>query len=343
MIRTKNLYTRNGKLYISSYTEYGRVRFATGVEDTPSNRAYVSEHIQNLIYKHLRGESKNTPTSFKLKDLSNELIESLSHIKVSSAIAYKTLKNQILKAFGNKDIRLLNPDSVCSFFESKDKKFERFYNRLIDLANTKDSNLKLKPIKTKRIRAKTIAKDIEPFSLSEIKTILEFLSQSPQALHKELLTYLYIAFFTGARTGEILALCFSDVDFEHQKISIDKSLNDLGEITSPKTASSNRYVDILEPLSLYLSNLPQCQDRIITATRAVLRNEFYEVLAHLGLKKRVIYNTRHTFASVMLSNGEEPLWVAAMLGHKNLNITYEFYAKYIPQNKQRATFLREVF
>ncbi|MCT7531986.1 tyrosine-type recombinase/integrase [Aliarcobacter cryaerophilus] len=45
-----------------------------------------------------------------------------------------------------------------------------------------------------------------------------------------------------------------------------------------------------------------------------------------------MYQTRHSFASNMLSNKEDIFWVSKMLGHKNLNITLEKYSKYIKSN-----------
>jgi len=38
---------------------------------------------------------------------------------------------------------------------------------------------------------------------------------------------------------------------------------------------------------------------------------------------------RHTFASLMITSGEDILWVASMLGHKNGNITLQVYTKYM--------------
>ena len=423
MIRTKRLYTRNGKLYIDSYTEYGRVRIATGCEDSRANRKAILESIDELIYKHIRGERKST-SSLKLRDLCDELLDGLKHIKDTSRLAYTSMANIIISGLGNKDIRLFSAQNVGSFFEGRAPKFEKFFNRLIALANEKNPELNLKPLKIKRIRVVEENEEIEPFSLEEMGLILSTLRANSalaqslnergkrlahkdtheiQNLHTEeqtngavfcddfgsfsseragsylsgndqtrtqkstkiaqktsqdLLTYLYIAFLTGARTGEILALNWGDIDFENEKIAITKSLNDMGELTTPKTKSSVRHIDMLPPLKEYLlklnSSLAQenpslhteeqtSQSPIITAKRKDLRADFYALLDSLGLKRRVLYNTRHSFASIMLSQGEEPLWVAAMLGHKNLNITYSHYAKFIPQkSRARAVFLNGV-
>jgi integrase len=40
---------------------------------------------------------------------------------------------------------------------------------------------------------------------------------------------------------------------------------------------------------------------------------------------------RHTFASLMVSQGENILWVSKMLGHKDSSMTLDVYAQYMPQ------------
>jgi integrase len=42
---------------------------------------------------------------------------------------------------------------------------------------------------------------------------------------------------------------------------------------------------------------------------------WYPTLMTAGLRRRIVYQTRHTFASNALAVGEAPSWVAAMLGH----------------------------
>lgn len=57
-------------------------------------------------------------------------------------------------------------------------------------------------------------KKIDPFSLNEIKAILQ---SAPDLRLKAFLT---TAFFTGLRTGEQLALLWSDIDFENKKSTL---------------------------------------------------------------------------------------------------------------------------
>ncbi len=188
------------------------------------------------------------------------------------------------------------------------------------------------------------AKAIDPFSLEEIKSLIE------NAPSLRLKAFLVVAFFTGLRTGEQLALFWSDIDFENKKIHIDKSLNLSGGITSPKNKPSIRQVDLLEPVEKILKELKASEPankKMIFLSIPKRTQEFQlmfkKLLKALNLKDRKLYTTRHTFASLMLSQGEEAMWVSKMLGHKDLNTTYKTYSHYLPkQEKERAKFTKGI-
>jgi integrase len=57
---------------------------------------------------------------------------------------------------------------------------------------------------------------------------------------------------------------------------------------------------------------------------------WYTTLARAGLRPRDFYNTRHTFATHALASGEDPGWVAKMLGHTTLLMLTTRYYRYIP-------------
>ncbi|EJB60492.1 tyrosine-type recombinase/integrase [Helicobacter pylori] len=186
------------------------------------------------------------------------------------------------------------------------------------------------------------AKAIEPFSLEEVKTLIE---NAPSVKLKAFLT---VAFLTGLRTGEQLALMWEDIDFNEKKIVINKSLNELGTITTPKNKPSVREVDLLEPVEKILKELQASEPEnkkfvfISMPKRSTMfQRAFRTLLKALKLKDRKLYTTRHTFASLMLSQGEEAMWVSKTLGHKDLNTTYKTYSHYIPkQERERAAFLK---
>lgn len=49
-----------------------------------------------------------------------------------------------------------------------------------------------------------------------------------------------------------------------------------------------------------------------------------------GVKFRKQYNTRHTYASTMLTENKPIAWVAKQLGHSDIAMTLSTYARWIP-------------
>jgi integrase len=109
--------------------------------------------------------------------------------------------------------------------------------------------------------------------------------------------------------------------------------------------SSCRDVDLLDPLLEILRRHRQTflreEGHVFTNRHGNplevnnLRNRvWYPAIIKAGLRKRTMYQTRHTFASLMLSHGEDPLWVARMLGHTSLDMIFRHYGKFI-RNRSR--------
>ena len=71
---------------------------------------------------------------------------------------------------------------------------------------------------------------------------------------------------------------------------------------------------------------------------------WYPTLARAGLRLRDLYQTRHTFASLMLHSGEDPAWIALMMGHTTTKMLYECYAAFIRHRTRQdgAAYLEQV-
>ena len=131
-----------------------------------------------------------------------------------------------------------------------------------------------------------------------------------------------------------------------------------GVESTPKTAGGIRDVDILPPvvealkaqraqqatasLRLGLGAPELGRDYVFSGARAgLLKPNFlrdyvwYPTLKKAGLCRRTMYQTRHTFASNALAEGEAPSWVAQMLGHTTPEMLFTVYARYIPNRTRR--------
>jgi len=196
----------------------------------------------------------------------------------------------------------------------------------------------VKTVKTEKV-------EINPFSLSEISTILEHAQGQSR-------NFFALAFLSGMRSGEMIGLKWSDIDFSKLEISIKRSRK-MGVDGKTKTQSSKRTIDILDTLLPYLESqfeLTGSQNSYVFLND---KNEpFYDIkrirdrswkntLTACELDYRPIYHTRHSFATVMLENGEDILWLSNMLGHTDSSMTLSKYAHYVKQkNKKRGEFLK---
>lgn len=162
-----------------------------------------------------------------------------------------------------------------------------------------------------------------------------------------------VSFWSGARPGELAALKWGDIDWRANKFRI-RARRYRGEESTPKTRSSTRDVDMfpstIEALKAQRSQQAAAQlrqgqakpesgkDYVFTGPEGGFVNLNYlrekiwaPAFEKAKLRRRTFYQTRHTFASNALAAGENPKWVADMLGHKSTEILFEVYEKYIPR------------
>ncbi|WQY20320.1 site-specific integrase [Helicobacter pylori] len=363
------IYLRGNALYLN-YTKNGkrhRVSLNRLTKSLNLENDKALEYLDGLsleeILKMLKSrlapkqEKKSLQPPKKVKDITiqqakERFLRQKIGLKEESLRFMRLRFNTILKLLnvkGSYKVSKITKESVTNYHGNALKKYKK--NTLINLNTLLKSFLefceqegllqKSPYFKITVKNAKEGLKD-DPFNLDEIKAIL---NGAPSLRLKAFLT---TAFFTGLRTGEQLALLWSDIDFENKKINIDKSLNLSGTITSPKNKTSIREVDLLEPVEKILKELKESEPKnkkmiflSIPKRTQEFQKAFKKLLNALNLKERKLYITRHTFASLMISMGEEPLWVSKNLGHKDLNTTYSTYTCYIPQQeKERAKFIK---
>lgn len=371
--KSQNLIIRGRIIWIDFQKDKERLRKSTKLKYSPVAFNFVKKnyekYLENGAEIWLKKEFENyenTLTQKRLEKLDFPKEKPFKPLSFDKLIDDYLVEKSLLKGSTN---RIINSylNKIKVFFKSKNLEnvfdFER--NHSIDFANFLIKNgistkgafhqyfSALNGLLNLAVKQGILEKNVlfmpkvsmlkeaqkHPFSLDEVELLLK---NSTGSLN----TYLYIAFFTGMRLGEIFALTWGDIDFEKKEISVTKTLDFITKKTSsPKTASSYRVIDLLEILAKKLHPLRKDSSMpVIDFSVYKIRASYRKLLKSLNLKFRVLYNTRHTFASIMLSRGEEPMWVGCkMLGHKNLNETFKSYAKYLPKNVvERAKFLDEL-
>jgi integrase len=151
--------------------------------------------------------------------------------------------------------------------------------------------------------------------------------------------------WTGLRSGEIIGARCSDVDSVRTRISIRRSVR-VGREKRPKTSAGERQVALLPEAR---SALPDSRGRDGDSPLFLnpntgerwhedrgLARAFRKACAAAEVRYRYPYQLRHTFASWALSSGENPLWVAKQMGHKDVTMIFKVYGRYMPDMNPEA-------
>ena len=164
--------------------------------------------------------------------------------------------------------------------------------------------------------------------------------------------------YSGMRIGELCALTWNDIDFENKTINICKNAIQVRERdengnshyiletqNSTKTRSGMRIIPMTAKALTSLLELHKITgeyEYIITSSSGKrirptrLDRTFYQILEAIGLEKVGVHTLRHTFATMLFSNGCEVKIVSDLLGHSNTKITENIYIHLIQQQKINA-------
>ncbi len=347
------LFNRGVKLWVRFSLNGENIRRPLNINDTKANRKLATTQlIPQMILRVHSGkffENETVPTVKQMIDKSINM--NSNNRKYLTSKGYKLVFDKhIIPYFGNKKIDTIKASDL-SLWQNKllDKYSSKYVANIRIIFNGifedafRDEIINKNPLSLVKAPKIETLKEINPLSKEEIFKILN-------AMPDKIRAFFAIGFFTGMRTGEITALKWENINFQDKIISVRATRNK-GVETTPKTKSSIRDIDILDVLLPYLKDhlKYKCDSPYVFNT---IRNKPYysankisftyweKVLEKLDIKHRTLYQMRHTFASLMISSGEDILWVASMLGHKNANITLQVYAKYVKnEKKSRGSFL----
>lgn len=142
---------------------------------------------------------------------------------------------------------------------------------------------------------------------------------------------IYISIHTGMRIGEIRALDSSDVDFKNKTISVNKALDQYGNVKSTKTEYSNRVITVDDDL---LSQLKGLKGKVANISNYGASKSLKEAIKELGIKDVTFHALRHSHGSVLLSKGVDLKYVSKRLGHKNISTTIDIYIHLLDAQRQ---------
>lgn len=188
----------------------------------------------------------------------------------------------------------------------------------------------------KGVDSKTKKEELKFLSLDEFKALEEALVKDIRADYTTRYIILF-SMYTGSRFGECLGLTWGCVDFENEKIKIEKGFDYqfTNDFTEGKTKSSKRTIDVSQKILTLLDELPRNKNVVFErVSNNAVNKSLQKALLRAGIKKKVTFHAlRHTHASILLSKGVQLLTVSKRLGHADPNITLQTYAHILDEMK----------
>ena len=352
----------NSTIEISFTYKRQRCRERIRLKPTPANLKKAARHraaIMDAIDKGTFDYSVTFPDSPKAKEfasvpgdafdirgyLSNWLNEKQPEISASTHQDYtRTINNILIPAFGHMALTDLRRINIKAWARTQTCSNKRIANILSPLRSALDDALEDEVIEQNPLQGWTYTRKedpkedhVDPFTKEEQAAILG-------ALTRQGLNLIQFAFWTGLRTSELVALRWGDIDWINGVVRVRRAQTQAAQKDeTTKTYSGRRDVKLLEPA---LEALTQQKHWTFLSGEHVFHNPrtnepwtgdqpirktlWTPALKKAGVLYRNPYQTRHTYASMMLSSGEHPMWVAKQMGHADWTMIARRYGKWMP-------------
>jgi len=161
-------------------------------------------------------------------------------------------------------------------------------------------------------------------------------------------TLFQLAIFSGARQGELLGLKWSDVDWINNQVHIQRTFNNQAWY-DVKTETSNRKIDLgpamMTALKKWKLACPPSKLDLVFPNKAggpinhnnLINRHFNPALKAAGLPKIRFHDLRHTYASLLIEQGENIKYIQSQLGHSSPTVTLNIYSHLMkPVNQEAA-------
>ena len=186
------------------------------------------------------------------------------------------------------------------------------------------------------------------------------LIEAAAKVNPSLPAYFRLAAATGARRGELCALRWKHVDLEKRRLTIARSIVEVGGRVIEKDTKTHQVRKVTldeETAAVLASHRAVCEELAVKCGATVSANSFlfshevdfskpwrpnYATLAFgrlrddLGLEGVKLHHLRHFSATQLLSLGIDVRTVSGRLGHANASTTLYFYAQFLQAADQRA-------
>lgn len=264
-------------------------------------------------------------------------------IKESSLARYKLLINKYIKpVLGNYKLYKLNQNVVNDFIDNKLEKINNNLSRnmIHDIATLVKQILKFNNIDIQIKIPSKVQPKINIFTENERIKI-----ENNALIYDNLKSFgILLSLYMGLRIGEICALQNKNFDLENRVLKIENTLIRIQQnsnngkktkiiLSKPKSESSLRIIPIPSKLFSFIQNYifqNNEENFFLTNSPKFIEprsyyNYYLKCLKKWNIRKHKFHDLRHTFATYSIEKGFEPKVLSEILGHSNINTTFNLY------------------
>ncbi|MEN3939243.1 tyrosine-type recombinase/integrase [Staphylococcus shinii] len=346
------------------------------VSKTGFKRKSDAKNAAELVERQIRNGEYIAPSTTTFNYVADEWINHYSRdAKISSVRAREKAIYHAKQQFGDRSIQTITKRDYQAFVDDISTQFSKNYvDSIVSSTNlifkyALDMKIIAKsPIEgIKRAKFKPTVKDLEQNSLQqkflEKDELFEFLSVAKHH-HKPLNSFELFTFlaYSGMRAGEVLALKWSDIDYEECTVSITKTYYNPNnnkknyQILTPKTESSIGKISIdpnvIKLLQDYKVNVQDKwknelyvdNDFIFTDNNGYplvikkLSQWIQAIMSQTDIDKNITtHSFRYTHCSLLIEAGVHIKEIQERLRHKDIQTTMNIYANITKSYKKDAS------
>jgi integrase len=174
--------------------------------------------------------------------------------------------------------------------------------------------------------------------------IISFLDATEDEKHH---TLFMLAIMSGARQGELFGLKWSDILWETSQLHIQRTFNNQAWYR-PKSKASIRKIDlgptVIKQLKKWKLACPPNELDLVFPNQSgnplerghVVQNFFWPALDKAELIRVRFHDMRHTYASLLIAQGENIKYISKQMGHSKPSITMDIYAHLMDEENPEA-------
>jgi len=349
---------KDGRYQASFIPENGKRKYVYG-----KTQGEALEKLRKAQQEEKQGTLATGPRQ-KLGDYLNQWLEQVHKpmIRVSTYIEYRSLLNRhIVPELGNIYLQKLTPQHIQTFYATKQR--EGRAPRSVAIMHAVLHSALEHAVRWNLV-SRNVVSLVSPPRMEKHEAVLLTSAQAQKLLEvakgQHMYALLVIAVTTGMRRGEILALHWSDIDFQASTLFVRHTVNrypGYGFVENePKTKSSRRKIVlpniVIEALKAHRSIQDDMRlkagekwiehDLIFSSKHGdylyptTLGGRFHKLLDAAGLPSMRFHDLRHSAATILLTMGVHPKVVQELLGHSSIAMTMDTYSHLLPSMQKDA-------